>query len=110
MGLMDVYVGLDYQNWERNSIKSIKLSTIWSTVSTTYVEGHWLRDTYNTGSLIQVLVYQDNIVMLVYILKLLSMVKFLIKQDATTFTSDSVTVKYYAYGVDIGNLYAGVEF
>lgn len=27
----------------------------------------------------------------------------------TTFTSNSVTVRFYAYGATIGNLYAGVE-
>lgn len=112
------YVGSHYQDWERNSISNpSSYPTIWSTVGTSYLEGHWLRDTYNTGSPnTGVSIPGQYSYACIYFETSVNgkgfpnKTGYLRQKHATTFTSDSVTVKYYAYGVDIGNLYAGVEF
>ena len=112
------YVGSHYQDWERNSISNpSSYPSIWTTVGTSYLEGHWLRDTYNTGSPnTGVSIPGQYSYACIYFETSVNgkgfpnKTGYLRQKNATTFTSDSVTVKYYAYGVDIGNLYAGVEF
>lgn len=112
-------IGSDYLNWERNSISnpsSYPSSSNWTTVSTSYANGRWLRDTGNTGSPNTGVFIPAEYGSCIYFETSVNgqgypnKTGYLRQKNTTTFTSNSVTVKYYAYGVDIGKLYGGVEF
>ena len=110
-------VGVDYTSWQRNTttgVTSYPLSNGWSTVGTSLLYGNWSMRSGDTASggtgVIPPSTYGG--VSLLFETSTSSgypNVTGFLRGPNTTFTSNSVTVRFYAYGSTIGNLYAGVE-
>lgn len=111
-------VGVDYTSWERNTTSNVTSypdSNGWSTIGTSLIYGNWSMisggtETDETG------VAPSSTYGGVSLLFEASTngVGFpnktgFLRGPNTTFTSNSVTVHFYAYGATMGNLYAGVE-
>lgn len=109
-------VGVSYTSWQRNTttgVTTYPASNGWSTVGTSLINGNWSRrsggtisggtgvapsSTYGGVSLLFETSYPGY-----------PNITGFLRGPNTTFTSNSVTVRFYAYGATVGNLYAGVE-
>ena len=109
-------VGVNYTSWQRNTtnfVTTYPASNGWSTVGTTLIYGNWSRRSGDTGSS-GTGVAPSSTYGGVSLLFEASSTGYptktaFLRGPNTTFTSNSVTVRFYAYGATIGSLYAGVE-
>tara|TARA_Y100001935_G_C17310618_1_gene515806 strand:+ start:933 stop:2924 length:1992 start_codon:yes stop_codon:yes gene_type:complete len=111
-------IGASYSNWRRNSTYHATTypgsgSSGWTTIPTSQTAGHWCHDYYNTPSSYtgvsipstynyRCIYYEASGAGHTYKVAWL-------RGPSTTFTSNSVTIYFYAYGGTMGSLYAGVD-
>ena len=110
-------VGVDYNSWQRNTTTNVTTypgSYGWSTVGTSLIYGNWSRRTGGTpsdGTGVEPPSTYGGVSLLFEASGAgYPNVTAFLRGPYTTFSSNSVTVSFYAYGATVGSLYAGVEF
>jgi len=109
-------VGVSYTSWQRNTtdfVTDYPASNGWSTVGTSLIYGNWSIRSGGTSSsgtgVVPSSTYGGVSLLFETTNPGFPTKTGFLRGPNTTFTSNSVTVSFYAYGATMGSLYAGVE-
>lgn len=109
-------VGVSYTSWQRNTLinePDYPGQNDWSTIGTGLINGNWSRRTGGTTTgatgVSPSSIYGGVSLLFETTTPGYPNKTGFLRGPNTTFTSNSVTVRFYAYGATMGALYAGVE-